>query len=36
MLFFEIIDNIIMQLNTRFSDIDKLKFVQLGDVTKFK
>ncbi|KAE9523127.1 hypothetical protein AGLY_016468, partial [Aphis glycines] len=36
MLFYEIIDNIIMQLNTRFSDTDKLKFLQLGDVTKFK
>jgi hypothetical protein len=25
-----------MQLNTRFSDTDKLKFLQLGDVSKFK
>lgn len=25
-----------MQLNTRFSDTDKLTFLQLGDVTKFK
>jgi len=32
-LFYKIIDNIIMQLNTRFSDTDKLNFLQLGDVT---
>lgn len=25
-----------MQLNIRFSDTDKLKFLQLDDVTKFK
>lgn len=36
MLFYEIIDTIIMQLNVRFNDIDKLQFLQLGDVTKFK
>lgn len=36
MLFYEIIDNIIMQLDTRFRDTDKLQFLQLGDVTKFK
>jgi len=36
MLFYEVIDNVIMQLNTRFSNTDKLHFLQLGDVSKFK
>lgn len=36
MLFFEIIDNILMQLNIRFQDSNKLLFLQLADVTKFK
>ncbi|KAL4082421.1 hypothetical protein QTP88_021317 [Uroleucon formosanum] len=35
-LFYEIIDNILMQLNTRFQDTNKLLFLQLADVTKFK
>ncbi|KAL4143908.1 hypothetical protein QTP88_006162 [Uroleucon formosanum] len=35
-LFYEIIDNILMQLNTRFQDTNKLFFLQLADVTKFK
>jgi len=35
-LFFEIIDNILMQLNIRFQDTKKLLFLQLADVTKFK
>ncbi|CAI6360376.1 unnamed protein product [Macrosiphum euphorbiae] len=35
-LFFEIIDNILMQLNIRFQDTDKLLFLQLADVTKFE
>ncbi|KAE9522954.1 hypothetical protein AGLY_016585 [Aphis glycines] len=34
-LFYEIIDNILMQLNTRFQDTNKLLFLQLADVTKF-
>lgn len=35
-LFFEIIDNILKQLSVRFNDADKLLFLQLADVTKFK
>jgi len=35
-LFFEIIDNILMQLNIRFQGTNKLHFLQLADVTKFK
>ncbi|KAL4131214.1 hypothetical protein QTP88_008555 [Uroleucon formosanum] len=35
-LFYEIIDNILMQLNTRFQDTNKLLFLQLADVTIFK
>jgi len=35
-LFYEIIDNILMQLNTRFQDTNKLLFIQLADTTKFK
>ncbi|KAL4153064.1 hypothetical protein QTP88_000897 [Uroleucon formosanum] len=35
-LFYEIIDNILMQLNTRFQDTNKLLFLRLADVTKFK
>ncbi|KAL4127519.1 hypothetical protein QTP88_011686 [Uroleucon formosanum] len=35
-LFYEIIDNILMQLNTKFQDTNKLLFLQLADVTKFK
>ncbi|KAL4112692.1 hypothetical protein QTP88_016434 [Uroleucon formosanum] len=35
-LFYEIIDNILMQLNTRFQGTNKLLFLQLVDVTKFK
>lgn len=35
-LFFEIIDNILMQITTRFQNSNKLIFLQLADVTKFK
>jgi len=35
-LFFEIIDNVLMQLNIRYNEINKLHFLQLADVTKFK
>lgn len=35
-LFYEIIDNILMQLSIRFNDTDKLIYLQLADVTKFK
>lgn len=35
-LFFEIIDSILMQLSTRFNDTDRLLFLQLADVSKFK
>ncbi|XP_050060818.1 zinc finger MYM-type protein 1-like [Aphis gossypii] len=35
-LFYEIIDNILMQLNTRFQDTNKLLFIKLADTTKFK
>jgi len=35
-LFYEIIDNILMQLSVRFKDTDRLIFLQLADVTKFK
>jgi len=34
-LFFEIIDNILMQITTRFKNSNKLIFLQLADVTKF-
>uniref|UniRef100_A0A2S2PGV1 Zinc finger MYM-type protein 1 n=1 Tax=Schizaphis graminum TaxID=13262 RepID=A0A2S2PGV1_SCHGA len=35
-LFYEIIDNILMQLYTRFENISKLLFLQLADVTQFR
>jgi len=35
-LFFEIIDNVLMQIKTRFQNSNKLIFLQLADVTKFK
>jgi hypothetical protein len=35
-LIYVIIYNILMQLNTRFQDTNKLLFLQLADVTKFK
>lgn len=35
-VFYEIIDNILMQLSIRFNDTDKLIYLQLADVTKFK
>ncbi|CAI6357543.1 unnamed protein product [Macrosiphum euphorbiae] len=35
-LFYEIIDSILMQLNVRFNDTDRLIFLQLADVSKFK
>lgn len=35
-LFYEIIDSILMQLRTRFNDTDRLLFLQLADVSKFK
>lgn len=35
-LFYEIIDNILMQLSVRFNDTEKLIFLQLADVSKFK
>ncbi|KAJ4437234.1 hypothetical protein ANN_17369 [Periplaneta americana] len=33
--FFEIIDNIIMQIDKIFGDLDKLRFVSLADTSKF-
>lgn len=35
-LFFEIIDNILMQIKTRFQNTNKLIFLQLADISKFK
>jgi len=35
-LYYEIIDNILMQLNTRFNNTDRLLFLQLTDASKFK
>ena len=35
-LFFEIIDHILMEMDVRFQDCDKLKFVCLADTTKFE
>ncbi|KAJ4430334.1 hypothetical protein ANN_22550 [Periplaneta americana] len=35
-LYYEIIDNILMQMNIRFQDINKLKFVALIDTSKFE
>ncbi|KAJ4426288.1 hypothetical protein ANN_27100 [Periplaneta americana] len=34
-LSFEIIDNIIMQIDKRFGDLEKLRFVSLADTSKF-
>lgn len=35
-LFYEVIDNILMQLSIRFNDTDRLIYLQLADVSKFK
>lgn len=35
-LYFEIFDNILVQINTRFQNNNKLIFLQLGDVSKFE
>lgn len=35
-LFFEIIDNILIQIKTTFQNSNKLIFLQFADVTKFK
>jgi hypothetical protein len=35
-LFYEIIDGILMQLNIRFNDTNRLIYLQLADVSKFK
>lgn len=35
-LYFEILDNILVQINTRFQNNNKLIFLQLGDVSKFE
>lgn len=34
-LYYEIIDTVLMQLRTRFNDVDKLHFVSLADVSNF-
>lgn len=35
-LFYEIVDNILSQINTRFHDLNKVSFLSLVDTTKFK